>query len=644
MPNVSMTSSKMSASGQLTRLFVIWLCVVFVRCGDNSCPGECDCAGRFQCEILSHWPVIPAIGDPTSVTTLQLTCVDGGSLGSLSGIEQFTSLTSVTIKHCRNFNRIPEGVFAHAPKLTSVDLSDNAIRDVHVNGFVGLDLLETLTLDDNDITVLPPGTFHSLPRLKHLKANGNKVASLAADMFTNNNDLEDIDLSTNHLTKIETDQFARLTHLQSLILTSNGIRTLAPGCFNTASLREIYLTSNGIDYIDESMFHGNLQKLYASSNRITGVPEALLQTLESLSELHLDGNPFHCNCEILALVNFIKKKPAGADEYKCATPFVGNLVDVDETTAKCSAPEVEPITWDDAGNRAVCQGSGDPAPTITWTVSGSDTPLVTVLPAHNKTVLQTEAALNRSAWRDGSTHACRASTAYGQQYATFYWRVDTDVSNPGVTPTPGPSGQFSLVVVIGAVGATFLVTLLVTAAVTVCLVKRRNKPARNSPQAGKFETETQRAGNSYTDKPAATPTLPPRGSMLNDNSARQDGETRRRENRGSKPEGASQSQDSDTECIYLGLDETARELAVDPVYTANSGGKTQPKTDAIYEGLDAGKREPTTDPVYAAPSQPTTETLYQGLDELKRQPTTDPVYTGLPNKQYEQATMTFNED
>ena len=641
-----MTSSKMSTLGQLTRLFVVWLCVVCVRCGGNSCPGECDCAGKFQCELLSHWPVIPEIGDPNSVTKLQLTCVGEGSLGSLSGIEQFISLTSVTIKECDNVSAIPEGVFAHAPKLTSVDLTHNGIRDVHANGFVGLDLLETLTLDNNDITELPPGTFHSLPRLKHLTAKGNKIASLATDMFTNNRELVDIDLSTNHLSKIETDQFARLTQLQSLTLTSNGIQTLAPGCFNTASLREIVLTSNAIDYIDESMFHGNLQKLYASHNRITGVPEALLRKLQALSELHLDGNRFHCNCEILALVSVIKKNTAAADKYKCTTPFTAKFVDLDETNAKCRAPEVEPIIWDDAGNRAVCRGSGDPAPTITWTVSGSDTPLVTILPAHNKEVLQTEAALDRSAWRDGSTHVCNASTAYGQQYATFYWRVDTDVRKP--EPTAGPSGQFSLIVIIGAVGATFLVTLLVTAAVTVCLVKRRNKPARNSSQAGKLEMEPRRTGNSYTDKPAVLPTLPQQASMLNDNSSRRNGETRRRENRRSKPAGASQSADSDTEGIYLGLDDTARELDVHPVYTGVPGRNSQPMTESVYEGLDEHKRQPTTDPVYTGRSgrnsQPTTETVYEGLDEHKRQPTTDPVYTGLPNKQPEEATITFNED
>ena len=104
--------------------------------------------------------------------------------------------------------------------------------------------------------------------------------------------------------------------------------------------------------------------------------------------------------------------------------------------------------------------------------------------------------------------------------------------------------------------------------------------------------------------------------MLNDNSSRRDGEPRRRENRRSKPEGASQNEDSDIEGIYLGLNDTSHELAVDPVYTGRSGRN----------------------------SQPTTETVYEGLDEHKRQPTTDPVYTCLPNKQYEEATITFNED
>ena len=580
MSDVSMMSLKMVMSRRHMLLFTL-LCAKFVRCSGD-CPGSCSCSGTFDCDIAIAWPKIQSIDDPASVTKLKMVCSGNGSLSSLSGIEAFTSLTWITINNCPSLSDIPGGIFKHAnAALTNIDLSNNAILYVHGSSFVGLDKLEKLNLNGNRIQDLPPSTFLNLGKLKCLNLKDNKIVSLPTGLLANNKALVEIDMSTNKLSQIEADDFRHLQNMETLILTSNKIRTLASKCFDTGtsgSLRNLYLSSNAIDYIDDSMFPKKLEKLLASGNSIMALSTALLSKLDSLKEFHLGQNPFHCNCEILALVRYIKQnKVAGKVDvtdisYKCATPFVANLDDVTEANVTCLAPKAEPIEWDDVDDSAVCRGSGDPAPVVTWTVSGKE--LVRVVAPRNRTVLHTEARLAHSAWQDGSTHQCRVSTAYGLQYQTFFLRVDVEFRNRTVRDTPPIDGGTNFIVVVVAVVVTFLVTLLLTTVATVAVMKRRSTRPTQPPSNDSFDVP-----------------LPPQAASdnLSSHDVRRDDTSRRRRHRRSKT----------TNTVQNSRNTYTDQHRNDNVTSDVNYNKTPP-SDSVYEALDETTREApvTVEPVY----------------------------------------------
>ncbi|XP_070580944.1 toll-like receptor 3 [Ptychodera flava] len=279
-------------------------------------------------------------------------------VGSLTAQVMGKSLQKLILKNL-NIQKIDAGMFAgfDAEELGHLDLSSNNITILTDSfSFIGLQTLQYLDLDDNNIYKFDSKVLIQLKSLKTLSLNNNKFTVLTDGMFQNATHLPLTELSirNNQLTKIEPGAFLGLENLLRLNLYGNKLaQTLGPGNFiglekveridlahNTKialggetfsdlkSLRYLYLnlnalrsvdarpspfanltaletldlSNNNMDFIDKDAFVGltSLQTLYLQHNNMAGIwkksnpggPILMLQNLTTLVSLHLGWNGF----------------------------------------------------------------------------------------------------------------------------------------------------------------------------------------------------------------------------------------------------------------------------------------------------------------------------------------------------------------
>eukprot|EP00058_Branchiostoma_floridae_P016934 XP_002602422.1 hypothetical protein BRAFLDRAFT_63488 [Branchiostoma floridae] len=147
--------------------------------------------------------------------------------------------------------------------------------------------------------------FRKLPRLEWLKMSRNRLSSIDGGIFSDLSKLGEFFLDGNKLTSIGQDSFIGLTTLRYLMLHDNEIGTV----------EEVKL-----DFF----------------------PEELVQ-LRKLAYFSLDNNPWHCDCRLQKLVDYLRqnrdniKTPSGqaAPLPNCTTPVAllgQNLLSLTEDT------------------------------------------------------------------------------------------------------------------------------------------------------------------------------------------------------------------------------------------------------------------------------------------------------------------------
>ena len=75
-------------------------------------------------------------------------------------------------------------VFKKCSNLVLIDLQKNLINKIVQNAFEGLAKLETLLLNNNQLTECHAFTFLHLSNINQLSLLGNKLATLHRDLFT----------------------------------------------------------------------------------------------------------------------------------------------------------------------------------------------------------------------------------------------------------------------------------------------------------------------------------------------------------------------------------------------------------------------------------------------------------------------------
>jgi len=209
-----------------------------------------------------------------------------------------------------------------------------SIREVDKRAFAGLGLLSFVDLSDNQIKRLDAALFvGETPHLRYFHANNNSIQRLEDNLFSNLDELQTVELNDNRLSAIGDRAFLNLAKLKTLKLRNN-----------------------------------RLVRLNAAIFRAAGTPARL--------SLELQGNPWHCDCQLRELFNLTKNSvsiPTYCDKPERLRNMSWETLDPDELA--CGPTVVWPkpndrVTPDSEQVTLTCQVTGDPKPEMYWTIGG----------------------------------------------------------------------------------------------------------------------------------------------------------------------------------------------------------------------------------------------------------------------------------
>ena len=211
---------------------------------------------------------------------------------------------------------------AHGQWLTKVTLSGTPVATIDKEAFLGLNILNSLSIDDTKIEDLPDGSFTDLSQLTMLRLAGHKLKKIPtssicqlkviqklilmngditsasfANCFENLTDLAIVSLSGNPLSKISKDDFYafRTANIKELQLANCKLEILEAEVFaHLPNLTTLDLGNNRLNQLDPDIFslQLSLKLLYLHGNRFTKIPSSFLANIPRLQEFNLGENKF----------------------------------------------------------------------------------------------------------------------------------------------------------------------------------------------------------------------------------------------------------------------------------------------------------------------------------------------------------------
>lgn len=166
---------------------------------------------------------------------------------SSAGLRSVPSLIARYVRDLRlsgnNFSRLHRGDFESVPQVRLLLLDDSHIVEIEEDALGRMELLEELSLNDNQLASVPA----SLPStsLSSLHLEGNRITALAAADFIGLRRLDQLHLARNVIVSIATGTFDQLTSLTRLDLRSNRLSHVSAEVFGSlVRLRFLDLSDN----------------------------------------------------------------------------------------------------------------------------------------------------------------------------------------------------------------------------------------------------------------------------------------------------------------------------------------------------------------------------------------------------------------
>lgn len=162
--------------------------------------------------------------------------------------------------------------------------------------FAGLERLQHLSLEHNEIKVIPAFAFYGAMHLKTLSLAHNDILDLHYLALAGLLDLEHLDLSQNNLTKLSESTFPPFPQMNTFDLRENPIEFILPMTFailNTTKELIMGSTSTALDFANtnEAFIAFNQLKLLRILNvKATSLHQSLFAGLKSVERLHLKGS------------------------------------------------------------------------------------------------------------------------------------------------------------------------------------------------------------------------------------------------------------------------------------------------------------------------------------------------------------------
>lgn len=236
--------------------------------------------------------------------------------------------------------------------ILKVDLSDNAITNVHPNTFKSLYNLEEIDLSHNEIEDLDNTMFEGMRSLERLDLSYNRFQTLKTgllhkDLFA----LTEVSFAANNISEVEWG-FVNENHefLQLLDLKNNSITTFDPWPYlvswtgNTTKLDRVFdlqhnqitALTNRYNWTFDLQFPYEVE-VYLQYNKLSSLdPEALRQYKPDLVDenlmpffltfyVNISNNPFFCDCNVYPFAkslrnSFLRWRDVEDYRFRCAAP------------------------------------------------------------------------------------------------------------------------------------------------------------------------------------------------------------------------------------------------------------------------------------------------------------------------------------
>ncbi|KAK9974666.1 hypothetical protein ABG768_022744 [Culter alburnus] len=179
--------------------------------------------------------------------------------------------------------------------------------------------LQELSLSHNQLVRFPRGLPSSL---ETLQLQENQITYITAGSLRQLGNLTRLDLEDNRIRAIQPGALLGLTKLRRLTLKGNRLSHLPPNL--PSSLTHLDVSANCISALDSSSLGAlvNLQVLKINSNCLRSIPEQAFDGLSRLQSVELANNLWVCECDIMYLYKWLlMDRLRMASDLVCTTPL-----------------------------------------------------------------------------------------------------------------------------------------------------------------------------------------------------------------------------------------------------------------------------------------------------------------------------------
>jgi len=362
--------------------------------------------------------------------------------------------------------------------------------------------IESVTLDKNPLNM--KGYEFLTAGLRNVRKISMKFCNISqffGEVFSGLNNLHELDLSRNALTYLKDGQFPSLPQLRILDLSHNILSSIHKNSFSGLGRK--------------------VERLDLSNNALMTIPWTTFIPLPSMKQVSLGANPWHCDCKLGELHSHLSRRKIVIESVMCNTPLTvasKNWRNLNQEDFTCS-PTVSlphPAEHSVLPGQVVplhCQVSGNPTPSVTWTLDG-----VALLKTNNEvysiiekksgdgssiSIFSVFTIMNMSSTNLGK-YSCLAKNSIGME------SKDIDLLFLDTAKLKGESENDSLIITI-TICASIVVIAIGIVIVIYCYAKRLMK-IKSSSHSSSF-TILEYKKKPSIDSCTTTPWLSPRPSV-----------------------------------------------------------------------------------------------------------------------------------
>ncbi|KAF2711417.1 PP2C-domain-containing protein [Pleomassaria siparia CBS 279.74] len=188
----------------------------------------------------------------------------------------------------RNLVTIPITLYQKATEIISLNLSRNLSLDVPKDFIQACTNLREIKYTSNDARRLPP-SLSLASRLTMLDISNNRLQQLENADLHKLHSLQGLRLSNNRLTQLPS-YFGQYGHLRSLNLSSNSLSEFPDFLCNVRTLVDLDISFNSISYLPKIGQLKDLERLWATNNKLSGSFPPSLSQLVKLREIDVRFN------------------------------------------------------------------------------------------------------------------------------------------------------------------------------------------------------------------------------------------------------------------------------------------------------------------------------------------------------------------